>query len=993
MKGKDMKHLFLGLVWFIYLFFLSSCVDEQLVKPGVKDVQLRFTIVMADEEVMDTRAGENRSGGINSVYVVVVKDEADPGDARILASSEANSVGDNTYRADLKDENLKGKMYVFANIASYLSGQQLGGITTLGELQEALKIKLSTAKVEGKDYIIADPSFPPMVSEPESYDSSDPTTLSFELSPSTAKVTVINNSGNDHYTLLGANMGNAPLEGYVFPNNQQIENIGRASYAGVVSGNTYSPEYMMRGVPKDSKETEPLYLFEAPVKKDDEGVFVIIKGEYDGVPGYHRLNIWKKEAGSSNQQYLPIERNTYYKINIQKISSAGYATAADAMKNPASNRDIQFNIDVTDLNSHDIVSNGEQYLGVSNSTLILYDNIKSGIRRDVEAVNVSYTVPTDGVTAWGEGSVTTSGNGLTFSDGKTTQSLALTETKDKPIKINCSPDLTEGSLIFRIGNLSKVVKVIRRSTLPAVPEEMSFENVTIGNRAMEMKDKVLFGDDSGKYGTDNGNESYESRTGKLYALVSANVGYNNSVSERDGEFYVASSKDDGRTKVMFHQEKLDVYTGLAQIRPYTFVGTFHRWNQKAERIIRIRSFEKDRTKKWTAVVIVGQDFIELDTDKSNDSKISLNPYGWDDPDNPTSYDPEEPLYSTDEAIEANCCFTENQKGKSLVTGTADNIYFRVGLKSTLSSQETAPRYGLIAFIHSGGTHLIYVRQGEEPDYLMRPYDPVTDENSGTVVLSRRPKAVKIQPYNITVKGGAKKVEVVQNGGIYTSYPSMGGYFFQGNSNVAYYPVGTASEVGWSNNSSTGDYSDARNVCPSGYRRPADGVNGNAGYIEGSEMRQSFWLYPQNGVATSDYGNMLRGYIADGYFDRKPIRIPNTQGRSNEGFNIYMSETVNGTTYRIPTMVGDETNIGYAGMLVYNPYNYASIFIPSSGSRSGQTRGGELIGTGGEFNLWSSTMNSNQMWYLATGYYSSKFVFDTYLSIASMEGFSVRCVKE
>ena len=104
------------------------------------------------------------------------------------------------------------------------------------------------------------------------------------------------------------------------------------------------------------------------------------------------------------------------------------------------------------------------------------------------------------------------------------------------------------------------------------------------------------------------------------------------------------------------------------------------------------------------------------------------------------------------------------------------------------------------------------------------------------------------------------------------------------------------------------------------------------------------------------------------------------------------------------MVGKGAEVAFAGMLLYNPYTYASVFVPGTGSRFGQfsfgaLEEGRLIGTGAQSNLWTSTISGGSMWYLATGYYlsssgsGSSFVFDNYQSIPGMEGFSVRCVRD
>lgn len=971
-----------------------SCVRERLPDGGGDGpVKLRLTISALDETVVETKAAGDDL--ISSIYVLVFDGNTD--NAKLIDWAEASSVGAQTYYASLKPSTTSGYVYVMANVSQAMARMgDLGGMTL-----EIVKAKLVVLlDMSGDRLIIEDPMFGPMNSQLLDYSSTDALRnadkIEVGLKRTFAQVAVTNQSANASYEILGANLGNAPVKGYVFQDAPGIPLVSLGNYAGNVSGDTYSVEQMMREVSAtDPTSVDPLYSFESAATNEP---FVIVKGSYDGVVGYHRLNLWNR----TTEQYFEIKRNYKYIVTINRIATPGYRTAQQAIDSKASNRDVDYDVTVVDPYSHDIVTNGKQYLGVSNSELVVY---RTGAMQNFVATVLSFTIPAD--QTWSPGQITAVGDGLTLSGasgtGKTL-SFPAAETKGYEVKVNFAANFTSGTLTLQVGDLGKVVTITKKPNLPAVAEEMKFEKTSIGDRGLSgtMKKNIYFASESGMYANpDPADDIFKASGNELYAVVRANVGYRDHVSERTGEFYVAASDNEGRTKIWFYQEKLDVYTQLVQIKPYTYVGTFHRADQTAERIIRIRPLVPDASKTWTAMVVVGEDFIELDTDRSPDPGITEYPYGYDesDPNNTAKYD--NAVWKTDAEIEANCQFRSDQKGKSVVTGTGDRIYFRVGMRSQLAvgdaAKTTAPRYGLIAFLHQSGTHLIYVRQGECEDYLLRPTDPI-DDNPGI----RRTDAVRILPYNITVpddKKTLKQYDVPVSGGALTKYPSQGGYFFQGDSRRAYFPVGSEAEVGWTNNSrvNTG----GTEVCPTGYRRPADGADGNSGMIVGSEMRQSFWLKPRNGEAQSNYDNMLRGYIADGYYDRRVMRVPNTQGHTNEGVNVYSQMPAfieNGVTYgpfTVPTMVGEGAECAYAGVLLYNPNNYASVFVPATGSRFGQmSPDGRLQGTGAESNLWSSTNYGGQMWYLATGYYyGGTFVFDNYKSATGMQGFSIRCVKK
>lgn len=977
-----MKYLLIGTVIpLLYMLLLVGCRNEEVESRTPQNIDLRFSIVTAEEGVVNTRAGEDADAVLNNVYVLIFDGNTD--DAHLIDWAMATSAGGSAYYATLKESTVAGTMYVFGNIESVLSGSvDFPENTTLAQIKSLLQIQLLTQN----SLIVQDPRFAPMIGGPQIYDK-DGETLSFSLVRSTAKVTVKNLSGNPSYVMQGANLGNAPVRGYVFGGMPAVTD--KANYAGNVSGEDYSVESMMRGVVSGiPTETEPLYMFESTVQ-NGKGAFVIIRGEYNGVTGYHRLDI-KDQDGNP----LEVTRNYQYVIKINKIQTGGYRTADEAIKNAASNRDVNWSVDVVDPSSHDIISNGEQYLGVSNSRLILY---KSGDLRNVDATTLSFTFRG----GWLPGTVTAFGDNLTLSDASgngVSLALPAEDTKEKPIRINCGSAFTSGYLVIHVGDLSKIVTITRNSNLSAVPDEIKFDGQAIGDcsESGSMKTFIRFADKSGAYSPESDRDIYSSETGEVYALVMANTGYGTRVTERDGEFYVAEAQDGGRTKVVFHQEKLDVYNDLVQLKPYTYVGTFHRWNQTAERIIRIKTEESDPNFRWTAVVVAGQDFIMLDTNRSPDRGITTYAYGCDNPVNPVIQD--HANWTSDQDIEAYCQITD---GKLLVTGQGNKVYFRVGMRSQLPGGEHGqPRYGLIALIHRGGTHLIYVRQGEEADYLMRPNDPVS---TPALSMSSRPEAVKISPYNVTLPDNLKSskyYDLADHEGVWTDYPSQGGFFFQGTGRRAYCPIGVDyKEIGWLDKYNT---SGSYELCPAGFRRPNDGAYFSLATVVGSELRQSFWLNPLDGREKSSFDNMLRGYIADGYFDRRVVRFPDKQ--KNEGYPLTQ---ISDAYSKIPTLVADGAYTGYAGMLLYNPITYASIFIPATGSRSsnsgyGAGHPGDLVDTGLQSNLWTSTLSATsygQGWYLATGYYyrvttaSYGYVLDNYSSSTFDNGFSIRGVKK
>ena len=990
---------------------LISCVKEPLFNNGDinnNGVKITFSLVIPNvkEEVTEVTTVSSRSiyeNSIGNVFLLVFDENE-----KFIEVQPANEATEQyNYTASLTPQNRKCLIDVVATapiIINRVKDNWIPETTTLNEIKNSL-LKDRLSGNDNNKSITEVPALPPLVSVmPAKVTSINrATTITDEILMERATAKIIISVLTSEFTLYGANLCDVPVRGFVF-SGLQLDNIGKADYWGPDETGGYSPEYMIR----QATAANPLYCYESPASNN---TYLIVKAAYKGIDGYYRINLKDKD-----KKQLSLQRNYQYLVNIKKVEIPGYRTVTEAKASTALNdlpgNDVE--IDVSDRYSHDIVSNGNEYLGVSHSELIIH---QTGAINDLTAVTLNYTANS----SWSEGSITVSGIGMTLSGNTVLPVTGIESNRD--IKINLTANSTGGFLTFRIGNLYKVVKVTRKDNLPSIPEEMIFEKIAVADKSSNIhKDKISFSTQQGVYLNHNDKLDGEGKT--IYVSIQPNAGFDPNYVEgnknywRHGEFYLAHSDNQGKIKVLYAQEYLDIYKGYVQIKPYTYVGTFHRWNETAERLIRIKAIEQDPNRKWTAIVVSGDEWIELDTNPSQDKGITMHPYGYNEASYPWSSgsmgptsavtDGDKANYSTAATVEANCQFLESEKGKSVVNGTGKNVFFRIGLKSKLpGGQYGQPRYGLVALIHDGGNHLIYVRQGEEPDFLMRDGDSY---GSG----SNRPNVVKISPYNLTVPGSQNVAyyDVPQNGGVFVDYPSKGGYLFQGGNHYrGYSPYGTQVL-----NSSTRANN---NLCPfhrgKEGRVPSDGISGNTGQFAGSELRQSFWLYPITGFGNSDYANMLRGYIADGYFDRRRMRYPNygspltgverRDGTKDGAYYTYQGIAEDESTNRVikyptPTVIDEieGNDMAFAGMLLYNPYNFASIFIPATGSRNGQMSG-RLQGMGAESNLWTSTQVSGGYSYLATGYYDTgtssatyKYVLDTWRAPSfNIEAFSIRSI--
>ena len=358
------------------------------------------------------------------------------------------------------------------------------------------------------------------------------------------------------------------------------------------------------------------------------------------------------------------------------------------------------------------------------------------------------------------------------------------------------------------------------------------------------------------------------------------------------------------------------YVSMAAM-PNAFVGAFWRNNQRGERLIRMPN--PNGGGAWSAITT--EDWIVLDRDLP--SAVANHEAG---------INPETRLLPGN--AQHNIEVDDNE--------ATDIIYFRIGLTSTIPPN-AMPRYGQVIVTHSGKTHIIWIRQGEQADYLMRPTDPMTITGNGVHIINEpRSAAAKISPFNIThpnaqTQNAALNTTMPARSGRKVDYPSQAGALFQfggtGNQLYAWSPVGVNRPGNWATGGiSIGTFWSSiwqnYEACPPGYRRPRDGSttslhpNTSTYELRDAELRQSL-IYNvsagEQGLFTGlvrSIDNAVPGFLADGFFDRRPI-------------------TSAGSTPDIPDRVeaNNHQRVAFRGALFFNPYSGASIFIPFAGMRS------------------------------------------------------------
>jgi hypothetical protein len=335
-----------------------------------------------------------------------------------------------------------------------------------------------------------------------------------------------------------------------------------------------------------------------------------------------------------------------------------------------------------------------------------------------------------------------------------------------------------------------------------------------------------------------------------------------------------------------------------------------------------------------------------------------------------------------------------------INASYPQIYFRIGLKSALPDYPAVPvRYGVVLITYKNNTmkHRIWIRQGEGADFVMTNSDPVNSEGLTTRTVTKR-----FSPYNLTATSLDTAVDLPgasgSNPGKFADYPSQAGALFQwaydfssGNFNrvrwawnpymstIPTSPV-TSSWVEYNTPSFWAPLEANQEICPSGYRRPNDGTTSasGTGSNQTSELRQSLYVHPRNGFNyASEMNNVVWGYYADGFFDRRLI--------ASDG-----------------TVASNSRNIASTGTLFYNPnsgstHYCASLFFCNSGFRHpALANEGGLQYKGVEGRYWTSTADhstSGKYYGVELRLYSSPFKHAGPWRSDKAAGDMIRCVKE
>ena len=453
----------------------------------------------------------------------------------------------------------------------------------------------------------------------------------------------------------------------------------------------------------------------------------------------------------------------------------------------------------------------------------------------------------------------------------------------------------------------------------------------------------------------------------------------------------------------------------------SYVGAFWRASETGERLMNFRSAPAGA---WTASVVW------------MDSRWSAGDIVFDAPGSLPSY----PVSGDGEGAAWIAGTTATSvSGAGLVSGS---LYFRIGLKSTYTATEEYPaRYAVVAvtYQNNSNTQLLFLRQGEDPDYLFRKEDAYGAQTptipAGTGEGNWRPYASKFSPYNLTDPDKSAGGGLVSNHkqllplasspteNRFTDYPSQAGALFQwavpathtNHHRRAYHPTNPTGNFATSNTNGAGGVGDnwyTGNINAAQYWTDLENnlslLNETCppSYVLSSGTLATF-RRPNDGPTDGKIDNTAANNAASGYLyttqlEQSEMRQslylnPNTStsttgtlansvwGYYADGF-FDRGEIGSSASSFANTAVSLNWTTAYVGRMFFNPTTNASLFFPAAGSRS--SGGGSLYTAGRNGSYWSGSSNSTAgSWYLYVGSGTAYQLNDN-----RSYGFSVRCVR-
>lgn len=263
------------------------------------------------------------------------------------------------------------------------------------------------------------------------------------------------------FTLTGVSMINLFSKGLIVPDGiagVPVNNSSRVNY-GILVNNQITP--LITDVSGNNTLNVPLYFF-----RTQQNAEVIIAGHF---------------AGSAVSRYYKVEipedkllTNVSYVLNVLSVLNNGYTTMQEAISAPAGTGLLTEVLAVDD--SHEMSSNGEYYIGLSNSAFLL---CADGAQSNVVVSTVTTSAFSSGVAAPATKIELLNPRNVTLVPGQTISSNST----DIKLDFNDQP---QASCIIRItiGSLTKEITVNKQVSINSNFSEGS-SGILIAENAIE----------------------------------------------------------------------------------------------------------------------------------------------------------------------------------------------------------------------------------------------------------------------------------------------------------------------------------------------------------------------------------------------------------------------------------------------------------------------------------------------------------------------------
>lgn len=294
-----------------------------------------------------------------------------------------------------------------------------------------------------------------------------------ELIRSVAKIIITNDPYRDankipynNFKMTGImSIGNTPIQGKVYNSDgTYLTSVGLTE----IAHENYASSICEVRVGEDpyvqSHWGDLIFINETAAERN---TYFIIEGELtnaDGVNTYY----YKMHAVDWEQKSMDLKRNFEYNFTIRNVRGPGYKTPQEAIASPSANQTIfWYDVTTVDLSSHHIKTNGQYYLGVSNSRYIAHTDNPT----DLSAFSIVTDYPFSTGLASIRNEIITSQN---ISCNVSRISSSTNATNPLVAKISFLNGATSGSVDIWLGNLKLTVNVEREPIISSAEKWLAY---------------------------------------------------------------------------------------------------------------------------------------------------------------------------------------------------------------------------------------------------------------------------------------------------------------------------------------------------------------------------------------------------------------------------------------------------------------------------------------------------------------------------------------